>query len=87
MHDNPRQLQCRDRPPGRQERNCVICRGPHWASQCPENQGKPSEKEDETMAVNIETSLFAKEALETKMVLVDGAPPSHWGHGRRWTHE
>ena len=40
----PQQLPQRDRYNKRPERKCVICNGPHWASQCPEKQGKPGEK-------------------------------------------
>ena len=74
------QLQ-RDRNSKRPERKCVICDGPHWASQCPEKQRKPSEKKGETtahtpygefsMAVHTEKSMFAKETLETRKVLID----------------
>ena len=68
-------------PNRRQERKCVICSGPHWASQCPEKQGKPDEKKGEArahsaysksaMAVHTETSMFAREALETRRALID----------------
>ena len=71
----PQQQSQRDRNNERPERKCVICNGPHWASQCPEKQGKPGEKKGETtaytaygefsMAIHTETSMFAKEALET----------------------
>ena len=75
------QLQ-RDRTNKRPERKCVICNGPHWASQCPEKQGKPSEKKGETtahttygefsMAIHTETSMFAQEdGLETGEALID----------------
>ena len=91
----------RDRPNRRKERKCVICSGPHWASQCPENQGKLGEKNGETIArtaynefavaVHTETSMFAREALETGEALIDcGATRSmeSWGGtGRSGTHE
>ena len=74
------QLQ-RDQNSKRPERKCVICDGPHWASQCPEKQGKPGEKKGETtahpaygefsVAIHTETSMFAKEAVETEKALID----------------
>ena len=76
----PQQQVQRDRPNRRQERKCVICSGPHWASQCPEKQRKPGEKKGEatahtaysefTMAVHTETSMFAREALETGKAMI-----------------
>ena len=39
----------------RPERKCVVCNGPHWASQCPEKQGNLTE-----------THIFAREALEKR---------------------
>ena len=39
-----------DRPTKRLERKCVICNGSHWASQCPEKQGKPTEHNGEATA-------------------------------------
>ena len=39
----PQQQSQRDRSTKRPERKCVICNGLHWASQCPEKQGKPKE--------------------------------------------
>ena len=64
----PQQQSQRDRYNKRPERKCVICNGSHWASQCPEKQGKPGEKKGEvtahtaynefSMAVHTETSLL-----------------------------
>ena len=77
----PQQQSQRDRYNKRPERKCVICNGPHWASQCPEKQGKPGEKKGEltahtaydelSMSVHTETSFFAKDALENGKALID----------------
>ena len=77
---SPRQQLQRDRNNKKPERKCVICNGPHRASQSPEKQGKPGEKKGETtahttyvefsMAIHAETSMFAQEALETGKALI-----------------
>ena len=41
---SPQQESQRDGSTKRPERKCVICNGPHWASQRPEKPGKPGEK-------------------------------------------
>ena len=53
----------------------------HWASQCPEKQGKPRENKGEAtahtaytefaMVVHTETSMFARRALETRKAVID----------------
>ena len=63
-------------PTGDRNEKYVICNGPHWASQCPEKQGKPDEMKGEptahtahsefAMAVHTETSMFAREAGNRK---------------------
>ena len=64
---------------------CVIRRGPHWASQCPEKQGKSCESKGNTiaqtvysefaMAVHSETSIFAWTVVQR----------DRWDLGRHWT--
>ena len=78
---SPQQQVQRDRPNKRQKRKCVICGGPHLAPQCPEKQEKPSEQNGEAtahtahsecaMVVHTETSMFAREALETGKAVID----------------
>ena len=71
----------RDRNNGRPERKCVLCGGSHWASQCPETQGRTAEKKGDATAhvaysefatsFHAETSMFSQEALETGSALID----------------
>ena len=72
----PQQQLQRDRSNKRQERKCVICNGPHWASQCPEKPWTPSEKKGEATAHTAYSefamaSMIAREALETRKALID----------------
>ena len=60
---------------GRPERKCVLCGGSHWASQCPEEQGRTAVKKGDATAYvaynekatsfRAETSMFSQETLET----------------------
>ena len=65
-------------PNTRQERTCLICSGPHWP-QCPEKQGKSTDNKnncthtaysDFARALHKVTSMFAREAVETRKALI-----------------
>ena len=64
------QLQ-RDRNNKRPERKCVICNGPHWASQCAEKQGKPGEIQRILYDSSHRNEHVRKEALETGKAFID----------------
>ena len=48
----------RDRPNRRKERKCVICSGPHWASQCPEIKGNLARRTEKRSHVRRTTNLL-----------------------------
>ena len=77
----PQQQPHPDRNIGRLERKCVLCGGPHWASQCPEKRGRTAEKKGDAtahvayrkfaMSLHTETSMFSQDSLETGRALID----------------